>query len=60
MTLKVFLSAGRALELNVYTPFFSATAKVERPVPVRLVCLFTPGPTRRKFWVFDESATTIV
>ena len=31
-----------------------------RPVPVRLVLLFTPGPTRRKFCVFDESATTIV
>ena len=60
MTLKLFLSAGRALELNVYVPFLSVRVHVLRPVPARLVLLFTPGPTSRKFCVFDESVTTNV
>ena len=60
MTRNVFLSAGRALELNVYVPFFSVSVQFARPVPVRLVDLLTPGPESTKFCVFDESLTTNV
>ena len=60
MTLNVFLSAGRALELYVYVPFFSVSVHVPGRCPSRSSPCSRPGPTSMKFCVFDESVTTIV
>ena len=54
------IANGRPLELKVYTPLRKVRVQVVRPVPVGLVALLTPGPTRRKFCVLDESVTTKV
>ena len=40
---------------NVYFPFFNVSVHVTLPFCGMVVVLFTPGPLRRKLWMFDLS-----